>query len=98
MKLAYRWGEHDKVKKYQQQYADIVIMQHPNAKAKEIRDLVKKGIAQSFRMLHPLSGIKQDDWKDYVKSLDPEAKETLGRALRFYNEILLGKPETKEND
>jgi hypothetical protein len=98
MKLAYRWGEHDKVKKYLQQYADIVIMQHPNAKAKEIGDLVKKGIAQSFRMLHPLSGIKRDDWKDYVKSLDPEAKETLGRALRFYNEILLGKSETKEND
>jgi hypothetical protein len=100
MKMAYRYGEHDKVKKYLQEYTNVVAMQHKGASAKEIGDLVRRGISQSFRMLHPLSGIKRDDWAGYVGSLDSEARETLAKALRFYNDILLGKSlvDEKEND
>jgi hypothetical protein len=98
MKLAYRWGEHDLVKKYMDEYVNIVATQHQGASGKEIAGLVTKGIKQSFSSLHPLSGIKQDDWADYVKSLDPEAKDTLAKALRFYSEILLGKSDIKESE
>jgi hypothetical protein len=98
MKLALRWGEHKLVNKYMDEYASIVAMQHKDAKPEELKKLVVKGIRQSLTSLHPLWGIKQDDWADYVKSLDPEAKDTLAKALRFYSEILLGKSQYDEKE
>jgi hypothetical protein len=98
MKLAHRYGEKDKVDKYLQEYRDIVAMQHKGESRQKIDRLVKTGIERSFSNLHPLFGIKEADWPEYVSSLDDDAKEVLSRALRFYSEVLVGNSNTKTKE
>lgn len=49
-----------------------------------------KGINQSLENLHPLSGISKKDRGAFLKSLDEEEKETLDKAINYYNDVIVG--------
>jgi len=98
MKLALRYNEHKLVNKYAEQYAQIVILRHKGESENAIRKYIKDGITQSLENLHPLSGLKTSERKPFLLSLRPEERDVLAKALRFYNEILLGNNDMGKND
>jgi hypothetical protein len=53
----------------------------------------KKGLKQSLKMMHPLSGLSKADRREFEASLDDEGKRRLEMALRFYGDVLGTKAE-----
>jgi hypothetical protein len=76
VKLAMRYGDRKAFEKYMLEYAAL--------------GGTEKGLKQSFKSMHPLYGLSQDKWQDYVDSLDGVGKENLVKALDYYERVIGG--------
>jgi hypothetical protein len=80
LKLAMRYGDKKATDKYLQKYVEL----GGNA----------KGFDRSMKSLDPLYGLGKNE-KAFVESLNPEQKKQLKMAQEFYEEIVAGKKELK---
>lgn len=49
-----------------------------------------QGLKQSFRMMHPLGTLSQENQQAFVAQLDGRARVDLAKAIQFYDQVLLG--------
>lgn len=98
MKLAHRYGDHKAVQKYLEKYTEIIYMRHRGEPESKIREYIKRGIKASFSALHPLSGVAKKDRSAFVNTLTENEKDQLVKAMRFYNDVLIGGAEFAEGE
>ena len=92
MKLAHRYGDKKSEDKY---YADYVKLHAIEGEAigktrKEVEDAIEQGKLTSFLNMHPLSGMSEKERVAFVISLNEEEIEIMVKAVRFYNDVLIG--------
>ncbi len=80
-KLALKYKDRDAALKYLLEYAQL--------------GGTGRGIARSLESLHPLSGIKKKEWREFIEFLDSEERRKLKLALRHYENTIKMKPNTK---
>lgn len=78
MKLALRYEDRNAFARYLEMY--VASTPNPSADA----------LIRSIRNMHPLAGLNKDEQAQFVAQLDPEGKELLRRATRYYEETFLG--------
>ena len=76
MRLAARYGDKEAEKRFLKKYAEL--------------GGTPGGVRDSFERMHPASGLTKVDQKDFLASLTSQEKEDMARAVRFYNEVILG--------
>ena len=76
-RLAIRFEDKEAAKKYLFEYARL--------------GGTSDGLATSLRNMNPLHGLNQAEQVAFTKSLDKEQQQKLRQAVRFYNDVLLGR-------
>jgi len=91
LKQAHRYGDKESEKKFLDEYISYVILESGTTlNSIELKKKIKESILTSYKNMHPLHGIKKEDQKEFIASLDESMKRKLGRALQFYSEVLIG--------
>jgi hypothetical protein len=100
MKLAHRYGDKKLAEKYLNDYIRYHLLEagYTGKDAKEYLKSVHDGITQSFLNMHPLSSLAKAQLEPFLKSLKPGDWQTLARAMKFYNETLLGTSNVSVED
>ena len=82
MKLAIRYGDKEAFSKY---FSTYVLEAE-----KQERDIesIEKGVMQSLKNMHPLSGMKEEELKAFAQTLSEDEKDTVDEAIKFYFETL----------
>ena len=55
------------------------------------------GIKSSLKRMHPLGGLTDDEQARFLATLSEQDKELARRAIRYYNEVLLGQGKPSES-
>ena len=76
IKLSMRYGDKKAFEKYLLEYVAL--------------GGTSKGLKQSIRSLHPLSGLSKDHWQGYLDSLDSIGKENLVKAMDYHQRVIGG--------
>lgn len=99
MKLAYRYGDKKAAEKYLREYMAYHFIESKQTKKPfdETLKSIEKGISASIKNMHPLSGMSKRGMAAFLVSLDEEDRELLAKAIRFYNDTLLGTTKIKED-
>jgi hypothetical protein len=74
LKLALRYGDEEAAKKYMLEYANL--------------GGTPRGLLQSLKRMHPLSGLSKLDKLSFLATLDEEEQGRLELAIKFYGEHL----------
>lgn len=93
LKLAHRYGDKEAEKKYLKEYLQYHVLefQETDKTTKEFVQSVITGLKNALiTNLHPLAGLNENEKKAFLKSLDEEDREIFVKAMRFYNEALIG--------
>jgi len=65
---------------------------------KEFERDLRNGIKMSLKNMHPLSGLNQQEAQTFITSLTEDEKKTLAKAIKFYNDTLIGNTEIEVDD
>ena len=65
---------------------------------KEFQRDLKNGIRMSLSNMHPLSGLNKNEAKLFIESLTEDERKTLAKAIKFYNDTLIGNMEISVDD
>jgi hypothetical protein len=100
MKLAHRYGKKEDVKRYYEQYRQLYIEEAKvtGRPLEDIEKAVNTGIMTSFRNMHPFAGLGKHERKAFIESLSPDDKLTMAKAIKFYNDVLLGRTPVELKD
>lgn len=98
MKKSRKYGRSKLEKKFFDQYVKYVRFEgkHLGKDERAIRKLVKRGIASSLSSLHPTSSISKEHSKKFKESLTEEQRETIAKAIKYYNDVLIGNTDIRE--
>jgi hypothetical protein len=99
-KLAIRYGDKQAEKKYADEYEKYHLLEFgatPKSK-KEIAEGIWSGIKTSLLNMSPLAGMSKTQAIGFVEQLKPDEVQTLLKAIKFYNDVLLGRSNITERD
>ena len=92
LKMAHRYGDKESEQKFLKEYISLHLLEG-GLMGKDLettRAAIVQGIKTSLRNMHPLSGMSQAEKLTFIKSLNQEERETLARAIKYYNDVLVG--------
>jgi hypothetical protein len=92
VKTAHRYGDTKGEIKYLNEYIAYHLLEKDllGKPDKAVKDSIIKGLNASIGSMHPLSGMNKHYREAFEKSLSEMDKEVLAKAIRYYNETLIG--------
>ena len=100
MKLAHRYGNTKTEQKYLQEYVRYHLLEagYTGKDTKEFLKSLNRGLVQTMKNMHPLAGLSQAEINPFLTTLKPGDWQTLARAVRFYNDTLIGTSSVTEEE
>jgi hypothetical protein len=95
LKMAHRYGDKDSEEKFLKEYTSYVIAENPRLAENKnaLKATIGKSIHNSLKAANPLYGIPVKDRKDFLENLNDDEKDVFARAIRYYNETIIGTTE-----
>jgi len=92
LRMAHRFGDKAAEEKYLKDYLGLWALesQVTGRPIEEVKKAAEKGIEQSFANMNPLAGMNKYERNAFLKSLGPKDRLTMARAVKFYNDVLIG--------
>ena len=92
MKLAHRYGDKKAEEKALKDYIQwhVIEAETVGKTREEVGKSIMQGIETSLKNMHPLSGMSEKERIAFLTSLDEEELEIMVKAIKFYNDVLLG--------
>jgi hypothetical protein len=92
LKKARRVGDKEAEKKYLSLYSGLCAIENPRLKddPEALEAFVSKKVRQSAIAANPLRFIPKESLPDFYESLGPDGKDICARAIRYYNDVVLG--------
>ena len=92
VKTAHRYGDTKGERKYLKEYIAYHLLEKDllDKPDEAVKASIIKGLNASINSMHPLSGMNKHYREAFKKSLSEVDKEVLAKAIRYYNETLVG--------
>lgn len=98
LKQAHRYGDKKAEKKALEAYIQLHNLESEVVGKTKEENLkaIERGLETSLLNMYPLSGLSRKQQDAFIAGLDVEDREILAKAIKFYNDVLLGRTPIDE--